>query len=320
MTAPGPLVTVVVCTRNRAPYVGDAIASLRNQTAPPESFEILVVDNGSTDSTPVLLAELTTTTPNLRWVSEPERGLSPARNRGVAEAAGELVLFLDDDAIADPTWVAELSGALGTPGVVAAGGRIRLRWPAHRPPWLPAAGDSLYSGFDVGEAPVVLTYPATPFGANMGFRRSAFADIGGFSTALGRRASSLLSGEEKELFFRLAQRGDVVVYVPDAQVDHRVLDGRASRRWILRRSFDQGRSEIVVEALTVGVGGAPRRAARAALHTARSLGALARLRPSGVMASAIPAAHWLGSAVQNLTLSHHGGPPAPPVPAPVDGR
>ena len=304
-----PDASVIICTLDRAPYLAMALESLRHQTCPSDAFEIVVVDNGSVDGTRELLLSAMRTTPNLRWVVEDRRGLSHARNRGITEAQGDVLAFLDDDAIAAPEWLETIAHAMrSSRDVVAAGGPIRLRWCTERPAWVSDELTSLYSGLDLGDELREVAYPEVPYGANMAFRRSTFSTIGGFCTALGRRGESLLSGEEKELFHRIARSGGHVVYTPSASVEHQVLPERVSRRWLLRRSYHQGRSEIIVQALTVGRARWTHRMARAALHAGRAMAAatataaaVVRRRPSStVTRDACRAVHWLGSAVQGL--------------------
>lgn len=273
-----PAISVVICTLNRARLLRQAVQSVLDQELAPEEFEVIVVDNGSTDETAVLIAAMMKQHPNLRLVREPAVGLSNARNRGAREAGAPFVAFLDDDAVATDGWLSAHLGALcAADGPVATGGPVWLCWPGERPNWIPAERESFYSGLDLGRHPHRLAYPQFPYGANMAVRRDALEEVGGFSTRLGRRGTDLVSGEERELFRRLAARGGTITYVPGAAVYHHVLPERVRRRWLIRRSFAQGRSEVLLQSLAGGsvtpVGASARAAWRTMVGMAQGLAA-----------------------------------------------
>ena len=303
-------ISVVICTLDRADLVRAAVTSLARQTTPPASFELIVVDNSPDGSTVAALADLASTVENLRLVHEPTTGLSQARNRGALEATAPVVLFMDDDALAEPQLLATHLGAFQDEHVVATGGRIHLRWPAAEPAWLPAELRPYYSGLDLGDVPRPLALPEYPYGANMAIRRAVLDQVGGFSTDLGRHGRSLLSGEEKDLFRRIGERGGEVRYLPDAVVHHCVLPDRVSRRWLLRRSYAQGRSDIAMGALAGDRPGRTRVALRMLLHAGRGLrygvvAPIALLRRDGgrrAVHRASQCLRWLGAARAGLVL------------------
>ncbi len=265
-----PAVSVVVCTYDRPSSLARTLTSLRRQTFPSARFEVVVVDNGSSAGAARVAGEHDEG-PAVRYVREPRPGLSGARNRGVTETGGELVAFLDDDAVADPGWLEALVGAARTGLEVAAvGGPVRLVWPTPRPAWLPPRVDRQLSGLDLGGERRPMVYPEAPIGTNMCIRREALRAVGGFSPQLGRRGSSLLSNEELELFARLHRRGAMVLYEPAAVVDHHLGPERTSPAWLIRRYFSQGRSTAILERLTTPVerGEWARRAGSAAWRAA----------------------------------------------------
>lgn len=299
-----PAISVVICTLNRCALVRRAVQSVIDQDLSPQDFEIVVVDNGSTDGTRDVIAAMSAPS-SLRVVHEPKTGLSNARNRGIREASAPLVAFLDDDAIAEPGWLKAHLGALRNDhDVVATGGPVRLMWPDGRPPWLPAEQESFYSGFDLGPWPRRMVFPEFPYGANMAIRRDLLDRVGGFSPQLGRRGGSLLSGEEREVFRRLSEFGGTFAYVPEAAVLHVVLPERARRSWFLRRAFAQGRSEVVLASTTAPTISRAGTAARAAARggtglvqvLAVSAAALGGKGPQEVMRRASRSAQSLGAA------------------------
>ncbi|GAF92689.1 unnamed protein product, partial [marine sediment metagenome] len=130
--ADAPLVSVVVPTRNRREVLSRALEALARQTYEP--FEIIVVDDGSTDDTPMLLARFAEQNPSLafRWLrNEPQRGANPSRNRGVGEARGPFVAFVDDDCIAEPEWLERLLAGFLSDRVAAVTGRVDDPEPAN---------------------------------------------------------------------------------------------------------------------------------------------------------------------------------------------
>lgn len=299
---------MVICTLDRPEQVRMAVDSLRHQTIEAPRFEVIVVDNGS-GAVAAELDDLRSTIGNLRLLHEPIMGLSHARNRGAREACGEVVLFMDDDAIAEPDLLAAHLHQLNAPHrPVATGGRIYLRWPVPRPGWVPAALEAYYSGLDLGDTTRPMTFPEYPYGANMAVRREVLLDIGGFDVALGRCGSNLISGEEKDLFLRVHRAGGHVDYVADAVVHHCVLPERTHRAWLLRRSWAQGRSDISMGLIARGPLPARRLLARAGLHAGRAathaVGLLAaivtRHTEADRMHRASQTLRWLGAAFEGV--------------------
>lgn len=251
MTAP-PGGTVVVCTRDRIDLLTGCLDSLEHQTlADGDRVDVVVVDNGSTDGTRGWLTRWAATDPERRRVvQEPVAGLSRARNAGLATAGGEVVLFLDDDAVAPRGWVAaHLAAYRRTPGTTAVGGPVVLTWPEGRPRWLTPGLEHWYSALDHGDEAGPFPPPHGPYGTNMSMRRDDVVAAGGFAERLGRRGRKLRSGEEAELWSRLWAAGGSIVYDPAALVLHRVTGGRSNRRWLLRRGWGQGRSNAVMASM-----------------------------------------------------------------------
>jgi GT2 family glycosyltransferase len=221
------------------------VASVRRQTIPP--LEVIVV----VDHNPALLdwvrAELHEAVP---VASTGERGLSGARNAGVAAARGDVVAFLDDDAVAAPDWLERLLGPYDDPRVLGVGGSIAPRWSDGAPPGFPAefgwvVGCS-YVGLPTTRAPV-----RNLIGANMSIRRDVLDRAGGFASALGRVGRLPAGCEETELCIRAGRghAGGVFVHEPAARVDHTVPAARASWRYFASRCLSEGVSKARVSAL-----------------------------------------------------------------------
>lgn len=239
-----PDVSVVVCTRDRAVSLGRTLASLAEQVACSDSvsWEVVVVDNGSSDDTPQVTEAHRDRLDRLRLVSEPIAGLSRARNRGMQAATGSVIAYLDDDAEVEPGWLAALARRFTDPAVTAVGGPIRLVFPSGRPAWLPHRLEAYYAGLELGDEPRLLGPAEYPFGANMALRAEALRDVGGFDERLGRTGRDLISDEEADLFGRLRQRTGSLWWEPEAAVRHHVPADRSTRGFVVRRAYAQGRS------------------------------------------------------------------------------
>jgi glycosyltransferase involved in cell wall biosynthesis len=256
MTDRTPRITVVVCTRNRSSRLGDACEALLGLTPPAAGFELVIVDNASTDDTRAVAHRVQSCARQpVRVVEERTIGLSAARNRGIAEARGELIAFLDDDAFPDPHWLDALVAALGGDRVLCAGGPVEPLVEGELPEWFQGRFLPYLTVWDRGACAVDLRYNEYPRGANMAFRREAFDRFGTFSPHLGRSGRSLLSCEETELCLRLERGGFRTVYAPEARVRHSTPVDRLTPAWMERRFAAQGRSEAVIDWMHGGLRG-----------------------------------------------------------------
>lgn len=261
------LISVIVCTYNRCAWLPGLFSSLAAQTLPAAAFEIVVVDNNSTDATRTVIDEQSGGLPNLRYLFEAEQGLSIARNRGLREAAAPLVVYVDDDAIATPGWLEAIITAFAdNEAIVCVGGPVELDWQGERPTWLPPRYESLYTCVDHGDRSRLLTQHEYLVGANISFRREWLQDIGGFSTDLGRKGSCLLSGEEAQVYQAVFTTGRQVRYAPTAKIWHRVTPERKCRRWFYRRLFWDGATQPLLD---TGAGERPAVYLRGAWYDAR---------------------------------------------------
>jgi glycosyltransferase involved in cell wall biosynthesis len=182
-------------------------------------------------------------------------GLSASRNVGVDLASGDVVAFLDDDAVAHPDWVERLVSLYERHDAIAAGGRMTGRWVAGKPSFLPEEFYWLvgvtHRGFPTEECEVRNT-----FGSNISFKKEVFEELGGFDANLGRAGEKNLQGEETEFTARMRQRyGEGVWYDPEAVVEHKVFGYRTDVTWLLERAFWQGYSKRVMAEVLPKEGG-----------------------------------------------------------------
>ncbi|MBD2092244.1 glycosyltransferase family 2 protein [Microcoleus sp. FACHB-1515] len=243
------LISAIVCTHNRDRYLGGAIDSLLTQNFAGE-FEAIVVDNASIDRTRAVV-ESRLPHPHLRYVYEPQLGLSIARNTAAKHASSPILAYLDDDAIASPHWLQMLYDAFVLhPDLAIAGGRVTLLWPdgMTRPRWLSAGLMQSLGAYDLGAECVWIDRPGqTPRGLNYAIRKSTLESIGGFDVNLGRRGKNLLSNEELYATEQVLQRSGRVAYLPQAQVAHQVAPERLRASWFLSRNWWQGISDCYRE-------------------------------------------------------------------------
>ncbi len=248
MVTPKPLVSAIICTHNRDRYLGFALDSLLAQDF--SDFEIIVVDNASSDRTREIV-EARLNDQRLRYIYESEIGLSIARNTGAKIADGEILAYLDDDAIASPQWLKTIYSAYrGNSRLAIAGGKVTLIWTdgITAPSWLSDGLAGNLGAYDLGDTVVQIDRPGlTPRGLNYSIRRSFLNQIGGFDPNLGRVGKNLLSNEELHMTNLALQTGWEVAYLPTACVAHHVAPERVKRKWFLDRGWWQGISECYRE-------------------------------------------------------------------------
>jgi GT2 family glycosyltransferase len=228
-----------VCTFNRAELLPRLLERLAAEAA-GAAAEIAVVDNASTDRTREVVETAAVAAPDVQieYVLEPEQGLSRARNTGVAATSGEILVFIDDDALPDAGWLAAHSSGFADERIGAVGGPIRLDFDGHaRPSWLTGAFEQLLGAYDLGPDRIDYGDAAhhTPSGGNMSFRRRALAEVGLFDVDLGRRGDTFLAGEEYELAHRLFRAGWRARHEPHASVAHVISADRLEIGYFRRR-------------------------------------------------------------------------------------
>lgn len=254
-----PEVSVVVSTFNRARVLPQAIQRLLDQDLDQASYEIVIVDNNSTDDTRQVVESFRVRAPNLRYVFEPRQGASYGRNAGVTAARAPVIAFTDDDVYVARDWLRTIVSVLGNhPEVVGVGGKVLPEWSGEWPSWLTREHWSPLALLDYGEAPFYVNADRRVclITANVAYRRAALERVGMFSPlvqTLGRAAAT----EDHELLLRLWRAGEQSLYWPwlsaVSPVDPERMRYRYHRRWHRRH----GRSlalmhDEVLEATKMG--------------------------------------------------------------------
>ncbi|HWQ34193.1 MAG TPA: glycosyltransferase [Blastocatellia bacterium] len=243
-------VSVVVGTWNRCRLLESALESLLRQKADGISYEVIVVDNNSTDETRRLVESLIAEgETRLRYLFEREQGISWARNRGIREARGAIVAFTDDDVQVSPDWVACIKQAFGEhPDAACVGGKVLPEWDGKPPAWLTRAHWAPLGIQDYGDQPLKFSQndPRCLIGANLAFRREVLQQCGGFRAELQRVRDSIGSLEDHELLLRLYRQGHCSWYVPQMIVPGKVSADRLTRTYHRRWHSGHGRFAALI--------------------------------------------------------------------------
>lgn len=235
--------TVAICTYNRANMLKECLTSLQHQTAPADTWNLLIVDNNSTDNTHGTAATFAAAFPSIRVVRETKQGLSHARNRAVEECTTEWIAFLDDDAKARVHWVQTLLNVIASDDFDAFGGPY-YAWHYYGPPpsWLPPE----FGTYEAKQEYGLLGSNSWIPGGNCAIRLAALRKAGSFSPSMGMRGDVCAYGEETQIFYRMQRLGCKLGYVPTLQMDHCVLPHKYTLRWQLTSAFARGRSSAAL--------------------------------------------------------------------------
>ena len=251
MTAPTePLVSVIVCTYNRAKLLEKTLLSLIDQDLGGAAYEIIVVDNGSSDNTRALVEEVAKSSEKIRYIHEARVGVAIARNTGARVSRARYIAFFDDDNVADRNCVRELlrpyDEIVPRPAIVA--GRIDLEWEGNeRPNWFCDRYDRWVSRYDFGDQPRQLTVDDYIVTMNVSFDRESYLASGGIREDLSRKGRMFITSGDVDLFVRMLSRGVHAYYQPSAVAFHFVPRSRQKRSWLFKRIFGEGTTQIVVD-------------------------------------------------------------------------
>lgn len=220
-------ISVVICTYNRAKFIGKALDCLARQTLPKEQYEIIIVDNRSTDDTARICRQFIEPHPDLnaRYYFEENKGLSFARNRGLQESRSPIITFIDDDAEAVPEFLkAILDFMQGNKDAIGVGGRIIPKYSeSAEPAWMSAYLNGFVGKVDYGDAPLLYKPPMKyPGGCNMTYKADLLKEVGGFNNQLTFRS------DDKHIYFMVSRISPEIFYLPAATVYHNIDNERLS--------------------------------------------------------------------------------------------
>ncbi len=237
-----PLASVIIPTCGRPRFLPEAVASIRAQEGGWE-FEVIVVDNTPSGALYEYVAGMVAEPgPPVRYLAEPRPGATAARHAGARAAQGEILVYVDDDILAAPGWLAALLPPHLDPDVACGGGRILPRWEAAPPPWLAQFPGAFYSLLDYGEALRELSPSEYLWSCNFFIRRQVLFDVGGFHPDYyaDRRLIWYTGDGECGLLRQVQGAGYKIVYAPQAVVRHRIPAERLTAAYLRWRAFHFG--------------------------------------------------------------------------------
>ncbi len=239
------IVTVAICTWNRAALLDRTLAHMRGLAPPGAEWELLVVNNNSTDDTDAVIAKHSSALP-LRGLRETKQGLSNARNCAIDSARGELLVWTDDDVLVDANWLAaHVAAACAHPGAAYFGGPVDPWFAVEPPRWVHRHLERLGGPFAIrqfGSEVRPFAPGEAPFGANMAFRTAVLRDFR-FDPQLGRIGAEMLSGEETALIDRVRESAGPGVWVGPARVRHYIPAERLTAGYVRRYFHGLGRTQ-----------------------------------------------------------------------------
>jgi glucosyl-dolichyl phosphate glucuronosyltransferase len=248
-----PEVSVIISTYNRADSLRSTLESFREQESDGTDYEIIVVDNNSTDETCDVVASFghAARQLNVYYCFEGTQGVSYARNKGIATARGRLIAFTDDDIRPTPNWISSIRAAFDNfPNVDCIGGKVLPDSETRFPPWLTQRHWTPLALMDLGDKPLELDVQNGPglIGANLAVRAGVFNDVGYFDPKLQRVKDSIGSMEDHEFLLRLKRADKRIMYVPSLVVHSHVFPERLTKSYHRRWHVGHGRFYAVMRA------------------------------------------------------------------------
>ncbi|MRX68170.1 Glycosyltransferase, GT2 family [Flavobacterium resistens] len=233
--------SIIICSYNRFELLVETIDSVLSVLQNRQDSEILIIDNKSTDLTSSLKTKYSFDK-TVKYFLETKQGLSHARNRGMEEASGEILVYLDDDVELKSDYFEVLDSILIDDSISAVGGKV-LPFNVSIPSWLPEKYFYLVSVFSPSEQPQIVKYL---MGANFIVRKSIAEKIGGFDVRLGRNGNKLAGGEEIDFLNRIHSINSIVFYSPKLIVYHKIND-KLNINYVLTYSKELGKSERIID-------------------------------------------------------------------------
>jgi glucosyl-dolichyl phosphate glucuronosyltransferase len=235
-----PFVSVIIPTYNRSELLEQTVRSFLAQDYPADRWELILVDNRSTDNTGELTLRLAVTHDRVRALTEQRKGAHFARNTGALAAAGEILYFTDDDMLAEPDMLGEIvRGFELDPHVASVTGKVLPRWETEPPVWiLEHCRNALLSLLDLGEAAIVAEEDPGVFSCHQAVRKEVFMSAGGFNPDT--NAETFTGDNETGLNIKIARLGHRFANIGTAVTHHMIPASRMTQRYLNGRMADQG--------------------------------------------------------------------------------
>ncbi len=248
-------ISIIISTYNRSDNLPECVEYLAAQKNTENfSWEAVIVDNNSTDDTKSVTEKLQRENSiNIRYLFEPNQGLSHARNCGIRESNAEFIIFIDDDIRATPDWLTSTYNRFISENCDAVGGRIYIESPEDLPKWIKPDMYGFLGHRDFGDQAFQMNgINEFPFGGNMGAKKEIAEAIGGFDTRMGRKGEGkkreeLFKGEETEFFQQLAKKKGIIWYEPKAIVLHKILPYQLKKKFFRTLHFNAGYQKAALD-------------------------------------------------------------------------
>ena len=242
------MLSVIICTYNRDKYIYHVLESLAKGTLPPHEYEIVLIDNNCTDNTSSELDRFAMNWPQvqLRRFVETHQGLSYARNRGIREAKGDVLVYVDDDAFVNGRYLENYKELFERrKEISAAGGPIIPHYEiGAEPQWMTYHLKRLLTGYlFFGDKEKLFPGENYPGGGNAAYRKSVFDKVGSYNVELGRKGGDLGGGEEKDIFAKMKAAGMRFVYTPGSILYHSIPAYKLEKDYFDRVTSGIGISE-----------------------------------------------------------------------------
>ena len=241
------MLTAIICTYNRAKYIGPLLESIAANDLSKAEYEILLVDNNCTDNTREICDTFASNHPdvNFCYVVETEQGLSAARNKGIKEAKGDIIVYIDDDALVDTWYLRIIVEYMSVhPEIDAVGGPIVPLYETEEPQWMTCYTKELLCGYlYFGDKERTFPGDRYPGGGNAAYRANVFEKVGLFNTDLGRKGDSLMGAEEKDIFDKMSSQRMRFMYLPKMILHHIIPQKKLEKDYFDRLTLQIGKSE-----------------------------------------------------------------------------
>ncbi len=239
--------SVVICTYNREKYLYNVLKSIVENDFPVAQYEIVLVNNNSKDNTEAICKQFAADFPHVEfhYFVETKQGLSHARNRGIQEAQGDIIIYVDDDAVVNKEYLQTYwEFFTAHPEAYAAGGPVVPQYETAEPRWMSHYTLSLITGYhNHGDKEKPYSGKAYPGGGNAGYRKVVFETVGLFNPELGRNGNSLACSEEKDIFDKMREARMPFYYLPTAILYHQISAAKLTQDYFDKVTYGIGVSE-----------------------------------------------------------------------------
>ena len=235
-----PLVSVIISTYNREKYLNNYLKNILKQDY--HNFEVLIIDQSSNTSKK-FIKYINSLKNIVRYYKASFTNLSLARNMGIKNAKGDIVVFIDDDALAEKKWLSEIVRTFKITGAHAVGGKIDPLWQNKKPDWIKNNMLWVFSILDYADQITDFVWPACPIGTNMAIQKDVFTKLGMFNKNICHQGSKLLYNDEVEFINKLFINKFKIIYTPLAIVKHIIPSNKITKKYLLKRYFYQGVSD-----------------------------------------------------------------------------